>query len=88
MIASSRWQILGFGGEGDSPAWALTYFEKTLFTPAGLDIYARTSDGLPAELVNNIFDNIRALGGDTAKLAEQFFEVKRSPQAPVGETSV
>ncbi|OCH93106.1 hypothetical protein OBBRIDRAFT_790577 [Obba rivulosa] len=79
IIASSRWQILGLGGGGSSPGWALTYFEKTLFTPAGLDIYARSPEGLPANLVHDIIDKTRALGGDVGKLAEEFFEVVRSP---------
>lgn len=53
----SRWQALA-AGDG----WAVTVFERTPFTPAGLDVYARTPaltaaqeqeveaalDGLPA----------------------------------------
>lgn len=62
MIASSKWQLLGYGPPGagesaqaeDSPEWAVTFFEKTLFTPAGLDIYARTEQGLPDDLVGCI----------------------------------
>ncbi|EMD37489.1 hypothetical protein CERSUDRAFT_83232 [Gelatoporia subvermispora B] len=77
MIASSRWQILGLGG-GDSSAWAVTFFEKTLFTPAGLDIYSRSSEGLLPSLLEDIVSKIQALGGDVGRLAEQFFEVTRS----------
>lgn len=56
MIASSKWQLLGYNppgedGGGDAEEWAVTFFEKTLFTPAGLDIYARTEKGLPEDLV-------------------------------------
>ncbi|EIN11874.1 hypothetical protein PUNSTDRAFT_119089 [Punctularia strigosozonata HHB-11173 SS5] len=102
MIASSRWQILGYSRlsenkiagpstrEGEeqtgatSPSqdrdveWALTYFEKTLFTPAGMDIYARTPEGLPDTLVQEIITQAKAVGGDITPLAEKFFEVQRS----------
>jgi len=84
MIASSRWQFLGYhagspaaSGES-SPAWAVTYFEKTLFTPAGLDIYARTAAGLPEGLVVEIKSGLRTIGGAVAELADQIFEVPRS----------
>ena len=84
MIASSRWQLLGCSADpspGGAGAWAVTYFEKTLFTPAGLDIYARTADGLPADVVAEIIAKAKGLGGEVAKLAEGFFEVERSKVA-------
>lgn len=83
-IASSRWQLLGCSMDpspGSAGAWAVTYFERTLFTPAGLDIYARTADGLPADVVAEIIMKTKGLGGDVAKLAEGFFEVERSGAA-------
>lgn len=60
MIASSHWQLLGYnvkggssagagveGGEGEAgEEWVVTYFSKTLFTPAGLDVYARSGTSL------------------------------------------
>lgn len=56
MIASSKWQLLGCNPPGeDEEEWAVTFFEKTLFTPAGLDIYARTEKGLPEDLVRGFF---------------------------------
>ncbi len=33
----SRWRVLA-----DGDGWAVTLFEQTPFTPAGLDVYART----------------------------------------------
>ena len=81
MIASSRWQLLGCSKDPspeNAAAWAVTYFEKTLFTPAGLDIYSRTAQGLPSEVVQQIIGKVKALGGNVAKLAEGFFEVERS----------
>ncbi|KAI0702937.1 hypothetical protein C8T65DRAFT_655143 [Cerioporus squamosus] len=87
MIASSRWQLLGCSRDpsAENPAaWAVTYFEKTLFTPAGLDIYSRTAQGLPDQVVQEIVAQATALGGDVAKLAEGFFEVERSGISNVG----
>ena len=80
FVASAKWQVLGcstFEGEGNHP-WAVTFFEKTLFTPAGLDIYARTAEGIPEPLVKEILEKIRTVGGDVAGLSETFFEVERT----------
>lgn len=80
-VATSRWQVLGCSADTspeNAHAWAVTYFEKTLFTPQGLDIYARTAAGLPPALVVQIVAQAKALGGDVAALADAFFEVGRS----------
>ena len=80
FIASSKWQVLGCNtsdAEGNHP-WAVTFFEKTLFTPAGLDIYARSAEGLPEPLLEEIFEKIKAVGGVVAALSETFFEVERT----------
>jgi hypothetical protein len=75
MIASSKWQVLGYG-EG----WAITYFAKTHFTPAGIDIYSRAEQGISSELCEEIMAKTRALGGEVGRLAESLFEVKRGDQ--------
>lgn len=81
VIASSQWQLLGYGSESeDGPGWAVTFFEKTLFTPAGLDIYARTSEGLPAELVEQIKSGLTSLGGQVADLAGDIFDIQHTKQ--------
>ncbi len=33
-IASSQWEVLGYGEE--EGGWCVTFFQKTLFTPAGV----------------------------------------------------
>jgi len=48
-VASSRWQILGYGHKEGS--WVVTYFQKSLFTPTGIDIYAHRRGGLSEELI-------------------------------------
>jgi hypothetical protein len=84
VIASSKWQVLGCNtsdAQGSHP-WAVTYFEKTLFTPAGLDIYTRSAEGLPEPLLREIFEKIKGMGGDVAAMSETFFEVERTKATP------
>ncbi|KAK4700667.1 hypothetical protein P7C70_g5573, partial [Phenoliferia sp. Uapishka_3] len=74
-IATSRWQLLGFTvhsnpGAQSEPEWVVTYFASTLFTPAGLDIYARTPRGLPDEHVDKLTKAIEALGGEVSQLVK------------------
>ena len=76
MIASSKWEILGYGDElATGNGWVVTYFAKTLFTPAGVDLYSRKGN-LTAETVESIKAGLAGLGGDVAKLAGELFEVK------------
>lgn len=79
MISTSRWQMLGYnsGDDGEVP-WALTYSEKTLFAPAGMDIYSQTTEGLPDTLIDEILAKVRGLGGDVAPMAEDFFQIERT----------
>lgn len=75
MIASSKWEILGYGDEqGTGNSWVVTYFAKTMFTPAGMDFYSRKGQ-LSPETVQGIKDAIEGLGGDVAKLGGEVFEV-------------
>ncbi|VDB95153.1 unnamed protein product [Peniophora sp. CBMAI 1063] len=82
VIASSRWQLLGYGNGSadadDGPAWAVTFFEKTMFTPAGIDIYARTSEGLPDTLVEQIKSGLASLGGQVGDLAGDIFAIEHT----------
>ncbi|EJT97316.1 hypothetical protein DACRYDRAFT_72195, partial [Dacryopinax primogenitus] len=73
QMATSTWQILGYDLE---EGWFVTWFDKTLFTPAGLDIYTRKPDSLSAERLGEIVKAAQALEGDAGRLAQGFFEVK------------
>lgn len=78
MIASSQWEILGHGDEeggGSSNSWVVTYFAKTLFTPAGVDFYSRKG-ALKPETLESIKAGLEMLGGEIGKLAREIFEVK------------
>ncbi|KAI9715316.1 MAG: hypothetical protein M1828_000881 [Chrysothrix sp. TS-e1954] len=115
-VASSRWEVLGWGGgksgkaqkEGDgeaegsvvgdadeekvvgrehlSPAdaaqagkqtdegeqWVVTFFAKTMFTPAGIDIYSRRRTGLSERTTTQLKRALmRADGGGAKKSKKQ-----------------
>ena len=78
MLITSHWEILGYGEVDSEHQWAVTYFSKTLFTPAGCDIYSRAKEGVPEAVLSDIK---KALAGieyePVQKLAEEIFEVKR-----------
>jgi hypothetical protein len=79
MIASSRWEILGYGDEsgGEGSQWVVTYFAKTLFTPAGIDIYSRRKEGLGVETVQSIRKALGEVEDEVVrKLAGDLFSVK------------
>lgn len=76
-IASSHWEILGYGEIGEEP-WVVTYFAKTLFTPAGVDIYSRSNNGLSGEIVSGIKEALSTLeDSNVKKLGCEIFEIKR-----------
>ena len=76
MIASSQWEILGYGeGEG---GWAVIFFEKTLFTPAGIDILARQKAGLSSDLMQRIKAEMRQVDDrGFNEQADKIFAVKQ-----------
>lgn len=74
-IASSHWEVLGYGDEDDG--WVVTFFEKTLFTPAGIDIYARRKGGLSEELIQRIRAEMKDIADpEFQKQADQIFDIK------------
>ena len=90
-IASSHWEVLGWGdesgpsgeatstGNNSESQWAVTYFAKTLFTPAGIDVYSRTDKGLTEETLSAIKTALQDMKDpDIQKLAGELFEVKRN----------
>ncbi|KAK8155710.1 hypothetical protein IWX90DRAFT_442680 [Phyllosticta citrichinensis] len=82
-IASSRWEVLGYGDEeeieaGEGNQWVVTFFASTLFTPAGIDIYSRRAGGLRPDTVSAIKSALQSLGAqDVAQLAGKLFEISR-----------
>ncbi|KAK6538821.1 hypothetical protein TWF694_010386 [Orbilia ellipsospora] len=85
MIASSRWQVVGYGGRDvkevdgvlEGVEWVLTFFEKSLFTPAGIDIMTVEKDGVDEETRRAIDDGLKGCGGTLEGLQAQMFEIPR-----------
>lgn len=78
MIASSHWEVLGYGdGDGDGEQWVLTYFAKTLFTPAGIDIYSRKKEWLSAKTLEAVEEALGRVDAEVVRgLVGSIFEVK------------
>lgn len=75
MIASSKWEVLAYGSEDGG--WAVTYFAKTLFTKAGIDVYARNKTGVSKELLEKIKTEIRKIDDQNVRvMADQMFEIQ------------
>ncbi|MCJ1410636.1 hypothetical protein MMC19_004722 [Ptychographa xylographoides] len=78
-IASSHWEVLGYGETEGGGQWVVTYFAKTLFTPAGIDVYSRAREGLRTELLEQINNALCDMEDPVlAKLVEGMFEVTRN----------
>lgn len=66
VIASSHWEVLGWGerpmanGEGVE-RWAVTWFAPTLFTEEGLDLYSDRKEGLQKETADDILKALKQL---------------------------
>lgn len=81
-IASSDWEILGFGTDtqnGEENDWIVTFFSKTLFTPAGIDIYTRSTKNLSDTTLRTIKTALEGLSDDKfTAIAKSIFEVPRT----------
>lgn len=78
MIASSHWEVLGWADNGaEQDSWVVTYFAKTLFTPAGIDIYSRRKEGLSESTVEDIKTALSRVDNQNVRdLSGELFDVK------------
>jgi hypothetical protein len=72
-IASSEWEVLGHGKE--EGGWVVIWFEKTLFTPEGMDLLARRKEGVGEDVVGKVKEGLKAIG--VGKHVDKMFEVRR-----------
>lgn len=78
MIASSHWEVLGWGEEANNNGnkWVVTCFAKTLFTPAGIDIYSQSRQGLLPETLKSIEGALAAVDdADIKQMARDLFKI-------------
>lgn len=74
-IASSHWEVLGYGEEDGG--WMVTFFSKTMFTPAGIDVYALRKGGLSAQMIERIRGEIKKVEEpDFQRMADEMFAIK------------
>ncbi len=94
IIASSDWEVLGYGSFRDNPLevamdeegrvagadWVVTYFRKTLFTPAGIDILCRCRSG-DESVVEGVKEGLLATGSEeVTELVGELFEACRTKE--------
>ncbi|CAG8960640.1 hypothetical protein HYFRA_00013518 [Hymenoscyphus fraxineus] len=80
ITGGSKWEILGWG-EVEGERWIVTWFEASLFTSAGLDIYSEGREGLSAGLYEEIMRNLEDVGElegceELGKIVKGMFGVK------------
>lgn len=79
MMASAHWECLGFGRTDDDNQWIVRYFDKTLFTPAGIDVCSRNKGGIPQTTVEQILDALKRLGvKGITDLADSVFQIPQN----------
>lgn len=62
----------------EEDAWMITWFGKTVFTPAGIDVYARTKAGHAGWVVEKIREALAGMEEEgMRKLGGELFEVVR-----------
>lgn len=78
MIASSHWEVLAWGEEPDTNnKWVVTMFAKTLFTPAGIDVYSQARTGLKPGTLQDIKSALAQVDDLNVKeMAGTLFEIK------------
>ncbi|KAK0279075.1 hypothetical protein LTR35_008810 [Friedmanniomyces endolithicus] len=78
-IAGSHWEVLGWGEEvATGNKWVVTEFAKTLFTPAGVDVYSQRREGLQQVTLEGIKRALEGTGDENVKrMAVELFEIKR-----------
>lgn len=84
-LIGSHWEVLGWG-ERDLPdgkgkeRWVVTWFEATLFTKEGVDIYSDRREGGSRELVEEILGGLKGLKGadELVRICEDMKQVEIS----------
>ncbi|KAI9804070.1 MAG: hypothetical protein M1825_001471 [Sarcosagium campestre] len=101
-IASTHWEILGYGalvrpGEDGTLVyatqvpkpedWVVTFFQKTIFTPAGIDLYFRSPTAVTPDVVDGVKAALAKMEHDVArKLAGDLFEIPHDRAEKPAET--
>ncbi|KAK3988193.1 hypothetical protein QBC44DRAFT_329989 [Cladorrhinum sp. PSN332] len=75
FFVTSHWEILGWGerdlddGSGGKERWVVTWFQKTVFSAEGVDVYSDRKEGLSEGLKGEVLEAVRGLEGELGALA-------------------
>lgn len=85
-LLTSHWEILGWrdgngvarDADGPKESLIITYFAKTHVTPAGIDVYACSAEGLSQETIAEVKSALKACAGEElGALGDELFEITR-----------
>lgn len=77
-IASSHWEILGHGKLEDCGQWMVVYAQKSIFSPASINVYTREKHGLPEAMLESIKATLADFGQDSLRaLVESMYSVQQ-----------
>lgn len=62
VAGGSYWEVLGWGERGGEK-WVVTWFESTMFTPSGVDIYCDGKGGVSEALFGAIEEALKKVEG-------------------------
>ena len=75
-VASSHWEILGHGEHEDCGQWIVIYAQKSIFSPAGINVYTRGKHNLPEAVLKSIKAALEDFGQDSLRaLVESMYSV-------------
>lgn len=77
-FVTSHWQILGFGELAECGQWAVVFAQKSLFTPAVINVYTRKKEGLEDEKLKELKRELKCLGDEKwGQLIEGMYNVRQ-----------
>lgn len=80
-IASSHWEFLDWDDKrGEGEEWAVIWFQKTIFTPEGIDILSRSKEGVGEQALRTI--KVDLAREEYGAVSSRLFEVKRDGVTP------
>ncbi|MCJ1270049.1 hypothetical protein MMC22_009943 [Lobaria immixta] len=63
-FVSSHWEILGHGEVGESGQWMVIHGQKSIATPAVVNVYTRKREGLPKDMRKEVEVALEELGDE------------------------
>lgn len=77
-FVTSHWQILGFGELKEGDQWTVVFAQKSIFSPAVINVYTRRKNGLEEGKLRELKRILREMGDEKwGNLAESMYDVKQ-----------